>query len=204
MNWELVQTTCCSTPVPAYSRASLTLSSSSWIRTCPWAASISATTGRLGIGIAWTSETEIICNDTCCWKLLQLNDGLVWNRVNCISSKLSEQKKVDLRLGLVMFWSWPRPWARAWLGPWSWLTPWARPRGEGSLPECQGRYWDDRQGPERRRWGWSTRTLGTRDIMSGPRDDDCPRERDCPTITPWTILHLWVKSTYQISTSYYA
>ena len=39
-------------------------------------------------------------------------------------------------------------------------------RGKGSLPECQGRYRDDRQGPERRRGGCSARTLGTRDLMS--------------------------------------
>ena len=32
-------------------------------------------------------------------------------------------------------------------------------------------------------------------------DGDHPRDVDRPTITPWMILYLWAKSTYQISAS---
>ena len=71
-----------------YSRASLTPSapSSSWSRTCPWPASNTTTSERLGVGIAWTSETKIISYEACCSKRLQLF-GLVWKKKGYLCQK---------------------------------------------------------------------------------------------------------------------
>ena len=92
-----------------------------------------------------------------------LYDGLVWNWEKLYQLEAVWEKKVDLRLGLVRCWRRGRG-AR---NEGSRLECQVRgARGKISLSECQVRYRDDRQGLERRRGGWSTRTLGTRDSMS--------------------------------------